>query len=164
MGVVGPIMNGIGGDLFAIVYEGKTGKLYGLNASGWAPAKLSIEFLKAKGNSGRMPDRGIQAVTVPGAVDGWSQLLAGFGTKKFPEVLEPAIQYARQGFPVLELDTAYWSEAEKLLKTDSNTAATFLIDGRVPRLGEVFRNPDVAHSLELIAAQGRDGFYKGDIA
>jgi gamma-glutamyltranspeptidase / glutathione hydrolase len=164
MGVVEPMMNGIGGDLFAIVYEAKTGKLYGLNASGWAPAKLSIEFLKAKGMSGQMPDRGIQAVTVPGAVEGWSQLLARFGTKKFPEVLEPAIQYARQGFPVPELDAAYWSEAEKLLKTDSNAAATFLIDGRVPRLGEVFRNPDVAHSLELIAAQGRDAFYKGDIA
>ena len=164
MGVVEPMMNGIGGDLFAIVYEANTGKLYGLNASGWAPAKLSIEFLKAKGISGQMPDRGIQAVTVPGAVDGWSQLLSRFGTKKFPEVLEPAIQYARQGFPVPELDAAYWSEAEKLLKTESNAAATFLIDGRVPRLGEVFRNPDVAHSLELIAAQGRDGFYKGDIA
>jgi len=164
MGVVEPMMNGIGGDLFATVYEAKTGKLYGLNASGWAPAKLSIEFLKAKGISGQMPDRGIQAVTVPGAVDGWSQLLSRFGTKKFPEVLEPAIQYARQGFPVPELDAAYWSEAEKLLKTESNAAATFLIDGRVPRLGEVFRNPDVAHSLELIAAQGRDGFYKGDIA
>jgi gamma-glutamyltranspeptidase / glutathione hydrolase len=164
MGVVEPMMNGIGGDLFAVVYEAKTGKLYGLNASGWAPAKLSIGFLKAKGISGQMPDRGIQAVTVPGAVEGWSQLLSRFGTKKFPEVLEPAIQYARQGFPVPELDTAYWSEAEKLLKTDSNAAATFLIDGRVPRLGEVFRNPDVAHSLELIAAQGRDGFYKGDIA
>ena len=164
MGVVEPMMNGIGGDLFAIVYEAKTGKLYGLNASGWAPAKLSIEFLKAKGISGQMPNRGIQAVTVPGTVDGWSQLLSRFGTKKFPEVLEPAIHYARQGFPVPELDAAYWSEAEKLLKTDSNAAATFLIDGRVPRLGEVFRNPDVAHSLELIAAQGRGGFYKGDIA
>jgi len=164
MGVVEPMMNGIGGDLFAIVYEAKTGKLYGLNASGWAPAKLSIEFVKAKGISGQMPDRGIQTVTVPGTVDGWSQLLSRFGTKKFPEVLEPAIQYARQGFPVPELDAAYWSEAEKLLKTESNAAATFLIDGRVPRLGEVFRNPDVAHSLELIAAQGRDGFYKGDIA
>jgi gamma-glutamyltranspeptidase / glutathione hydrolase len=164
MGVVEPMMNGIGGDLFAIVYEAKTGKLYGLNASGWAPAKLSIEFVKAKGISGQMPDRGIQTVTVPGTVDGWSQLLSRFGTKKFPEVLEPAIQYARQGFPVPELDAAYWSEAEKLLKTESNAAATLLIDGRVPRLGEVFRNPDVAHSLELIAAQGRDGFYKGDIA
>ncbi len=99
MGVVEPMMNGIGGDLFAIVYEAKTGKLYGLNASGWAPAKLSIEFLKAKGISGKMPDHGIQSVTVPGAVDGWSQLLSRLGTKKFSEVLEPAIRYANEGFP-----------------------------------------------------------------
>jgi gamma-glutamyltranspeptidase/glutathione hydrolase len=140
MGVVEPMMNGIGGDLFAIVYEAKTGKLYGLNASGWAPAKLSIEFLKAKGISGQMPDRGIQAVTVPGTVDGWSQLLSRFGTKKFSEILEPAIQYARDGFPVPEWDAAYWSETEKLLETNPNAARTFLIDGRSPRLGEVFRS------------------------
>src|SRR5580700_9141574 len=87
MGVVEPMMNGIGGDLFAIVYEAKTGKLYGLNASGWAPAKLSIEFLKTKGISNEIPERGIQAVTVPGTVDGWSHLLARFGTMKFPELL-----------------------------------------------------------------------------
>ena len=109
MGVVEPMMNGIGGDLFAIVYEAKTGKLYGLNASGWAPAKLSIEFLKAKGISGKMPADGIQSVTVPGAVDGWSQLLSRLGTKKFSEVLEPAIRYANEGFPVPEWDAAYWN-------------------------------------------------------
>ena len=164
MGVVEPMMNGIGGDLFAIVYEAKSGKLYGLNASGWAPTKLTIEFLKAKGISGEIPDRGIQAVTVPGAVDGWSQLLARLGTKKFAEVLGPAIHYARDGFPVPELDAAYWSDAEALLKADPNASATFLIDGRAPRLGEVFRNPDLARSLERIAAGGRDGFYKGDTA
>ena len=164
MGVVEPMMNGIGGDLFAIVYEAKSRKLYGLNASGWAPKKLTIEFLKAKGISGEIPDRGIQAVTVPGAVDGWSQLLARLGTKKFAEVLGPAIHYARDGFPVPELDAAYWSDAEALLKADPNASATFLIDGRAPRLGEVFRNPDLARSLERIAAGGRDGFYKGDTA
>jgi gamma-glutamyltranspeptidase/glutathione hydrolase len=164
MGVVEPMMNGIGGDLFAIVYEAKTGKLYGLNASGWAPAKLSIEFLKAKGVTGKMPDRGIQSVTAPGAVDGWSQLLSRFGTKKFSEVLEPAIQYAREGFPVPEWDAAYWSEAGKLLIADPSAATTFLMDGRSPRVGEVFRNRDLARSLELIAAHGRDGFYQGDTA
>ena len=88
MGVVEPMMNGIGGDLFAIVYDAKSGKLYGLNASGWAPARLSVEFLKSKGIV-KMPQAGIQSVTVPGAVDGWSKLLARFGTKKFPEVLGP---------------------------------------------------------------------------
>src|SRR5580658_9003651 len=109
MGVIEPMMNGLGGDLFAIVYDAKTGKLYGLNASGWAPAKLSIEFLKSKGISGKMPEQGIQAVTVPGAVDGWSQLLSRLGTKKFPEVLEPAIRYANEGFPVPEWDAVYWN-------------------------------------------------------
>jgi gamma-glutamyltranspeptidase/glutathione hydrolase len=164
MGVVEPMMNGIGGDLFAIVYEAKTGKLFGLNASGWAPARLSIEFLKAKGISGKMPDHGIQSVTVPGAVDGWSQLLSRFGTKKFSEVLDPAIRYANEGFPVPEWDAAYWNLAAGGLKAEANAAATFLIDGRAPRLGEIFRNPDLARSLELIAKDGRDGFYKGGIA
>jgi gamma-glutamyltranspeptidase/glutathione hydrolase len=155
---------GIGGDLFAIVYEAKTGKLYGLNASGWAPAKLSIAFLKGKGISGKMPDHGVQSVTVPGAVDGWSQLLSRLGAKKFSEVLEPAIRYANEGFPVPEWDAAYWNLNEGVLKTDANAAATFLTDGRAPRLGEVFRNPDLARSLEFIAKDGRDGFYKGGIA
>src|SRR5580692_437959 len=94
MGVVEPMSDGMGGDLFAIVYEAKTGKLYGLNASGWAPAKLSIEFLKNKGIAA-MPQSGIQSVTVPGVVDGWSKLLSRFGTKKFSDVLAPAMQYAR---------------------------------------------------------------------
>ncbi len=133
MGVVEPMMNGIGGDLFAIVYEAKSGKLYGLNASGWAPAKLSIEFLKAKGISGKMPADGIQSVTVPGAVDGWSQLLSRLGTKKFSEVLEPAIRYANEGFPVPEWDAAYWNLNEGVVKTDANAAATFLINGKAPR-------------------------------
>jgi gamma-glutamyltranspeptidase/glutathione hydrolase len=164
MGVVEPMMNGIGGDLFAIVYEAKTGKLYGLNASGWAPAKLSIEFLKSKGISGKMPADGIQSVTVPGAVDGWSQLLSRLGTKKFSEVLEPAIRYANEGFPVPEWDAVYWNLNEGVVRTNANGAATFLVNGRAPRLGEIFRNPDLARSLELIAKDGRDGFYKGGIA
>ncbi len=147
MGVVEPMMNGIGGDLFAIVYDAKTGKLYGLNASGWAPAGLSIEFLKSKGIA-RMPQQGIQSVTVPGTVDGWSKLLARFGTKKFSEVLAPAIYYAREGFPVPEWDAAYWADAVDLLKQDKNAAATYLHDGHSPRVGEIFRNPDLAHSLE----------------
>jgi gamma-glutamyltranspeptidase/glutathione hydrolase len=163
MGVVEPMMNGIGGDLFAIVYDAKTGKLYGLNASGWAPAGLSIEFLKSKGIA-KMPQRGIQSVTVPGAVDGWSMLLARFGTKKFSDVLAPAIYYAREGFPVPEWDAAYGADAVDYLKQDKNAAATYLLDGRAPRVGEIFRNPDLAHSLEAIASGGRDAYYKGAIA
>jgi gamma-glutamyltranspeptidase/glutathione hydrolase len=163
MGVVEPMMNGIGGDLFAIVYDAKTGKLYGLNASGWAPAGLSVEFLKSKGVAG-MPQKGIQSVTVPGAVDGWSKLLARFGTKKFPEVLAPAIYYARDGFPVPEWDAAYWADGLDLLKQDKNAAATYLLDGHAPRVGEIFRNPDLAHSLESIASGGRDAYYRGEAA
>jgi gamma-glutamyltranspeptidase/glutathione hydrolase len=163
MGVVEPMMNGMGGDLFAIVYDAKTGKLYGLNASGWAPAKLSIEFLKSKGITG-MPQHGIQSVTVPGAVDGWSKLLARFGTKSFPDVLAPAIHYARDGFPVPEWDAAYWAAGEESLKQDPNAAATFLIQGHAPRVGEIFRNSDLARSLEQVAKGGRDGYYKGEIA
>src|SRR5277367_2553724 len=163
MGVVEPMMNGIGGDLFAIVYDAKTGKLYGLNASGWAPAALSIEFLKSKGIT-EMPQNGIQSVTVPGAVDGWSKLLARFGTKQFSEVLAPAIYYAREGFPVPEWDAAYWDDSVPLLQQDKNAAATFLPGGRAPHVGEVFRNPDLAWSLELIAGDGRDAYYRGSIA
>jgi gamma-glutamyltranspeptidase/glutathione hydrolase len=163
MGVVEPMMNGIGGDLFAIVYDAKSGKLYGLNASGWAPAGLSIESLKSKGIV-KMPQEGIQSVTVPGAVDGWSKLMARFGTKKFSELLAPAIYYAREGFPVPEWDAAYWADEVDPLKRDKNAAATYLRDGRSPRVGEIFRNPDLARSLEAIASGGRDAYYRGDSA
>jgi gamma-glutamyltranspeptidase/glutathione hydrolase len=157
------MMNGIGGDLFAIVYDAKSGKLYGMNASGWAPAALSVEFLKSKGIA-KMPQEGIQSVTVPGAVDGWSKLLARFGTKKFSEVLAPAIYYAREGFPVPEWDAAYWAAEVDLLKQDKNAAATYLPGGQAPGVGEIFRNPDLAHSLEAIASGGRDAYYRGESA
>ncbi|MGB8525148.1 MAG: gamma-glutamyltransferase [Candidatus Acidiferrales bacterium] len=163
VGVVEPMMNGMGGDLFVIYYEAKTGKLYGLNASGWAPAKLSIEFLHGRGEE-KMPQRGINSVTVPGVVDGWSKLLSRFGTKKFPEVLAPAIHYAKDGFPVPELDAQYWTESDKALRDDPNAIATFLPEGRAPKFGEIFRNPDLARSLQLVADGGRDAYYKGDIA
>jgi gamma-glutamyltranspeptidase / glutathione hydrolase len=163
MGVVEPMMNGIGGDLFAIVYDAKSGKLYGLNASGWAPAGLSVEFLKSKGIA-KMPQKGIQSVTVPGAVDGWAKLIARFGTKKFAELLAPAIYYSREGFPVPEWDAAYWADEVDLLKQDKNAAATYLVGGHAPRLGEVFRNPDLARSLEAIASGGRDAYYRGGSA
>jgi gamma-glutamyltranspeptidase/glutathione hydrolase len=163
MGVVEPMMNGMGGDLFAIVYIAKTGKLYGLNASGWSPAKLTIGFLKAKGIS-KMPEFGIDSVTVPGAVDGWSQLLSRFGTRKLSEVLAPAIAYARDGFPVPEWDANYWNQFAVNLHANANLAQTYLIDGHTPGVGEVFRNPDLARSLEQVAQGGRDAFYEGQIA
>jgi len=106
MGLIAPMNDGIGGDLFAIVYEAKSGKLYGLNASGWAPAALTAEYLRAKGMT-TMPQRGIHSVTVPGAVDGWAKLLRRFGTKTFADVLAPAIRYAEVGFPVGEVVSVY---------------------------------------------------------
>ena len=164
MGVIEPMMNGMGGDLFAIVYDAKTGKLYGLNASGWSPSKLTIGFLKSKGITQKMPGFGIDSVTVPGVVDGWSKLLARFGTRKLADVLAPAIAFARDGFPVPEWDAEYWSQASATLHANGNLARTYLIDGHTPRVGEVFRNPDLARSLEQVARGGRHAFYKGPIA
>ncbi|MHB8523776.1 MAG: gamma-glutamyltransferase [Limisphaerales bacterium] len=163
MGVLEPMMNGIGGDLFAIVYRAKDGKLYGLNASGWAPAGLTIDHLKSKGLA-VMPQSGINAVTVPGAVDGWDKLLRRFGRLKFSDVLAPSIQLAEDGFPVPELLSGYWAACENLLRRDTNAARTFLPNGRAPRLGEIFRNPDLAWSYRQLAAHGRRAFYDGAIA
>jgi gamma-glutamyltranspeptidase / glutathione hydrolase len=163
MGLIAPMNDGIGGDLFAIVYSAKTGKLYGLNASGWAPAALTADYLRAKGDSA-MPQRGIDAVTVPGAVSGWDALLTRFGTKRFPELLAPAIDYAEGGFPVGEVVSAFWRDSRDSLIKDPPTAKTYLIDGRAPLAGEVFRNPDLAWSYRQIAAHGRAAFYRGAIA
>jgi len=163
LGLVAPMSNGIGGDLFAIVYDAKTGKLYGLNASGWAPAGLSIEFLRSKGFRS-MPERGIHSVTVPGAVDGWQRLLERFGRKKLAEVLAPAIRAADEGFPVTEMVGGIWGRSVDLLRANVNAAQTYLIADRAPRVGELFRNRDLAWSYRQIAAQGRDAFYKGEIA
>jgi gamma-glutamyltranspeptidase/glutathione hydrolase len=163
MGVVAPMSNGIGGDLFAIAYEAKTGKVYGLNASGWAPASLTLDFLKQQGQQ-RMPQRGIHSVTVPGAVDGWAKLLERFGRLTFAEVLAPAIGYAEDGFPVTEWVAGLWAESERPLSRDPVAARTYLPGGHAPKLGEVFRNPDLAWSYRQIAAQGRGAFYKGEIA
>ncbi|MSU50015.1 MAG: gamma-glutamyltransferase [Opitutus sp.] len=160
MGVVSPGMNGIGGDLFAIVYEAKSGRLFGLNASGWAPAGLTPELFKTK-QIAAMPQRGIHAVTVPGCVDGWEKLLTRFGRKKFPEILAAAIAYAEEGFPVTDL--VVWGNSAAL-RADPNAAKTYLPGGRAPKVGEIFRNPDVAWSLRQIAAQGRDAFYRDEIA
>jgi gamma-glutamyltranspeptidase / glutathione hydrolase len=163
IGVIEPMMNGMGGDLFAIVYDAKSKKLYGLNASGWAPAGLTIEHLKSKGID-KMPNLGIDSVTVPGAVDGWSKLLAKFGSKPLAELLAPAIHHARDGFPIAEWDADYFAEEESFLQKDKNLAATYLINGRAPKLGEIFKNPDLARSLEIVAKGGRDAYYKGELA
>jgi gamma-glutamyltranspeptidase/glutathione hydrolase len=163
MGVFAPMANGIGGDLFAIVYEAKTGKLYGLNASGWAPENLTPEFLKSKGFS-QMPTNGINSVTVPGAVDGWDKLVHRFGRKKLSTLLAPAIRYADEGFPVTEIFSSYWRASERKLRRDTNAAKIYLPNGRAPHTGEIFHNPALAWSLKQIASHGRKVFYEGPIA
>jgi gamma-glutamyltranspeptidase / glutathione hydrolase len=145
MGVVEPMMNGMGGDLFAIVYEAKSGKLYGLDASGWSPKGLTPEYLKAKGVSA-MPGSGIDSVTVPGAVDGWAQLLTRFGHMNFQQLLAPAIHYAREGFPVPEWTAAYWANGEGHLSREPSTASVYLVSGHAPHEGELFRNEELARS------------------
>src|SRR5712664_2231098 len=150
MTVVAPMWNGIGGDLFAIVYDAKSGKYYGLNASGWAPAAQSIERLHEKGLR-EMPGHGIESVTVPGSVDGWQKLLDRFGKKKMNEVLAPAIQVAQDGYPVTEWIAQHFASNVDLLRDNEAAAKTFLISDRAPRLGEIVRNPDLAWSLQQIA-------------
>ena len=163
LGLVAPMNDGIGGDLFAIVYIAKTGKLYGLNASGWAPTKLTADYLLAKGIT-RMPTRGIHAVTVPGAVNGWEKLLTRFGKKTFADVLAPSISYAEAGFPVGEVVSVYWKDSRKDLEADAPTAKTFLLNGRVPQAGELFRNPELAWSYREMARSGASAFYRGTVA
>jgi gamma-glutamyltranspeptidase/glutathione hydrolase len=163
MGLFAPMANGIGGDMFALVYHARSGKLYGLNASGWSPAKLTPQFLKDKG-LGDMPQSGIHSVTVPGAVDGWDKLVRRFGKKRLSDLVGPSIRYAEQGFPVTEIFALYWADSERKLRADTNAAAVFLLNGKAPRAGELFRNPDLAWSYRQIAAHGRKAFYQGDIA
>lgn len=162
MGVVSPMMNGIGGDLFAIVYDAKANKLYGLNASGWAPKALTIDALHKQGLR-EMPQVGVNAITVPGAVEGWQKLADKFGRKKLSEDLTPAIQTAKNGYPVTEWVAMYWAGSIDYLRGDEQAAKLYLRNDRPPKTGEIFHNPDLAWSLEQIAERGKDGYYKGEI-
>src|SRR5580700_753439 len=163
MGVVEPMMNGIGGDLFVIVYDAKANKLYGLNASGWAPKGLTIAFLEKQGLKS-MPQTGVNSITVPGVVDGWQKLADKFGRKKLKEDLAAAIRTAQDGFPVPEWDAAYWAAEVDLLRTDDAATSLYLPGDNAPKVGEVFKNSDLATSLGQIAERGRDAFYKGEIS
>jgi gamma-glutamyltranspeptidase / glutathione hydrolase len=163
MGVVEPMMNGIGGDLIAIVYDAKANKLYGLNASGWAPKNLSIEFLHKAGLRD-MPQAGVHSITVPGAVDGWQKLADKFARKKLAEDLAIAIRTAQDGFPVPEWTAAYWGLETDRLRGDQAASTVYLPNDHAPRVGEMFRNSDLAWSLQQIAEHGREAFYKGEIA
>jgi gamma-glutamyltranspeptidase/glutathione hydrolase len=163
MGVVAPHSNGLGGDLFATVYEASSGQLFGLNASGWSPEAMSAEWLKDR-DIEAMPAIGIHSVTVPGAVDGWHKLLTRFGRLPWQNILAPAVYYATKGFPVTEWSARKWSASQQALRADANAVRTFLPGGRPPDCGEVFSNRDLARSLERIAGGGRDAFYTGTTA
>jgi gamma-glutamyltranspeptidase / glutathione hydrolase len=163
MGVVAPMMNGIGGDLFAIVYDATTGQLHGINGSGYAPKALTIESLRAQGFT-TMPQSGIHAVTIPGAVAGWAKLHERFGKLQLGDVLTPAINVAEQGFPVSEITAAEWQGSLMLLQTADESARVYLPNGCAPLVGQMFRNPDLATNYRMIATEGRDAFYVGPIA
>lgn len=153
LGVVEPMMNGIGGDLFVIVRDGKTGKLSGLNASGWCPRGLTADLLKQAGHYG-MPQEGIHSVTVPGAVEGWAQLHKRYGKLPWRELFRPAIYYARVGFPVTEWIQNAWDASRSKLQADDNARKIFLHNGQPPQVGDVFKNPQLGAALDLIAAGG----------
>ena len=161
LAVVEPTMTGVGGDVFAIVYDARTKKLRGLNSSGRAGAHANAEMLLARGIRS-MPADGVYPITVPGAVAGWTELLEQHGTIPVARALEPAVRYARDGFPVSEIIAAQWEAGAPRLE-DPAAAAVFLPDGRAPRPGEIFRNADLANTLEQIARDGRDAVYRGPI-
>lgn len=161
MGLMEPMSCGIGGDLFAIVWDAKTQKLYGLNANGRAPGKASVAFFKEKGLT-EIPTQGPLSWSVPGCVDGWFELHAKFGRTHMQDILAPSIQYAEKGVPVPEVIAGYWRGAET--SKDDDFKQVYLIDGKAPRMGEVFKNPALGKTYQKIATGGRDAFYKGEIA
>jgi gamma-glutamyltranspeptidase/glutathione hydrolase len=164
LNVVEPMSTGIGGDAFMLVYRPQDGRLRGLNASGRSPYAAELEFFRKKGLRS-MPERGsLYPVTVPGTVDGWAVLLEACGRMSLKDVLAPAIHHAEKGFPVSPRIGDGWSSAVDLLSQSPDAAATYLVDGRAPRVGEVFLQPNLARTLRMIADGGRDAFYRGEIA
>jgi gamma-glutamyltranspeptidase/glutathione hydrolase len=163
LGVAEPMTNGMGGDLFAIYWDAKTSKLYGLNASGWAPKALTLEHLKAKDVTA-MPQSGIDSVTVPGVVDGWTKLHDRFGKLPWRDLFQPAIFYADHGYPVPEMIHDYWQGSVPGLSQNRESQRVFLPGGTAPETGQIFRNSDMAVALTRIANEGESAFYKGAIA
>jgi gamma-glutamyltranspeptidase / glutathione hydrolase len=168
LGLMEPTGNGIGGDLFAIVWDAKTQKLHGLNASGRSPLSLSYDMLAhelKKLNRADLPPHGMLPISVPGAVDGWFELHHKFGSLPMKDILQPAISYAESGFPVSELIAYYWDRSVPVLsKQPGDFSGTFTINGKAPAKGEMFKNPALASTLKKLAKQGRDVFYNGEIA
>ncbi len=163
LGVVEPGSLGIGGDAFALFYSAKERALKALDASGRSPYAANLDFCRKNGFKG-MPQRGIHSVTVPGAVHGWSILLSACGAMPLGKVLQAAIEYSEEGFPVAELTAQSWQESEASLQDDEGAAINYLVNGRAPKAGEIFKNPRMAKTLRRIADEGADVFYKGDIA
>ncbi len=162
LNVTEPMMTGVGGDAFVMVYWSKTGELKGLNASGRAPQALTLEHFQQKGLK-QIPVRGMESISVPGAFDGWVTLLNRYGTMKLSDLLEPAIEYAENGFPVMEKTAEDWNAEVEVLKRDAASTATYLPQGRAPKPGEIFRNANLAKTLRALAAGGRDALYNGEI-
>ncbi|MCA9062902.1 MAG: gamma-glutamyltransferase family protein, partial [Planctomycetaceae bacterium] len=163
LGLTEPTGNGIGGDLFAIVWDAKSQKLYGLNASGRSPRSLTLRHFQEQGLS-RIPSYGALPVTVPGCVDGWFELHSRFGRLSMSQNLEAAIQYAREGFPVSEVIAFYWQCGPRVFGQYPGFLETFAPGGKTPSTGDIFQNPMLADTLEKIARHGRDEFYRGETA
>lgn len=163
LNVTEPMMTGLGGDMFALVYWAKSKELKGLNASGRAPRALTLEHF-AKNNMKSMPETGMGSITVPGAFDGWVTLRDKYGTMPLADLLAPAIDCAEHGFPVMEKTAEDWNAEVQKLSRNSAAAANYLVSGRAPRPGEIFRQPNLARTLQTLAEGGRDAFYKGPIA
>lgn len=163
LGLVEPVSCGIGGDLFAIIWDAGTRKLYGLNASGRSPMGLTLDYFRKNGYT-KIPSYGPLPVSVPGCVDGWFEMHARFGRLPMMRNLAPAIRYAREGFPVSELVAYYLAGNARILKQYPGFADIYMPGGKTPGKGEIFRNPRLAATLEQIAKEGRDAFYKGEIA
>jgi len=163
LGLMEPTGNGIGGDLFAIVWDAKSKKLYGLNASGPAPKKLSLEYFQ-KNNLSEYPEFGPLPVTVPGAVAGWSELHKKFGKLPIKRLFKPTIAYAREGFPVTETIAYYFALNKQRFQDYPNFKEVWMANGDVPKTGEIFKNPALGNTLETLANKGLSEFYTGDIA
>ena len=163
IGLMEPTGNGIGGDLFAIIWIEKDKKLYGLNASGRSPKNLTLDYFK-NNNFSEIPAYGPLPVSVPGCVDGWFEMHEKFGSTPMHDILQPAIEYADNGFPVTELVSYYMKKASKIFDMYPNFKETYYINGTTPKKGQIFQNKDLANTLKVIAKKGRKGFYGGEIA
>jgi len=163
LGLMEPTGCGIGGDLFAIIWDAESEQLHGLNASGRSPQNLPVDYFLENGYE-YIPQRGALSVSVPGTVDGWFEMHGKFGRLDMTDILQPSIDYARNGFPVTELIAYYLGRSAPILSGFPNFKETYMPDGRMPDKGELFRNPYLANTYEIITQEGRDAFYRGDIA